>query len=64
MEFPNQESKREFDYNLELNAEGEILGGEWISPEHPDFVWTQAAPQLVGYFKGVSQIYEASVNQP
>ncbi len=64
VEFPNQESKREFDYNLELNAEGEILGGEWISPEHPDFVWTQAAPQLVGYFKGVSQIYEASVNQP
>ncbi len=64
LDFPDQERMAEFDYTLELNAEGEILGGEWISTEHPDFVWTQAAPQLDGYFKEAGRIYEASVAQP
>ncbi|MCO7224217.1 ricin-type beta-trefoil lectin domain protein [Pleionea sp. CnH1-48] len=27
-------------YDLELNDAGEILGGEWYSNRHPDFLWT------------------------
>jgi hypothetical protein len=27
-------------YDLELNEEGEIIGGEWYSNKHPDFLWT------------------------
>jgi hypothetical protein len=26
-------------YDLELDAKGEILGGEWYSNFHPDFIW-------------------------
>ena len=27
-------------YDLELNADGEIIGGEWYHNNHPDFLWT------------------------
>lgn len=26
-------------YDLELNAQGQIIGGEWYSNGHPDFLW-------------------------
>lgn len=29
----------EFEYLLELNREGEIIGGEWLSTVRPDFLW-------------------------
>lgn len=29
-----------YTYDLELNAEGEIIGGEWYTNKHPDFMWT------------------------
>ena len=31
-----------FVYDLELNAAGEIVGGEWYNNLHPDFLWTPA----------------------
>lgn len=27
-------------YDLELDAQGNIIGGEWYHQEHPDFLWT------------------------
>lgn len=30
----------EYQYDLELDKDGNIVGGEWHSPTHPDFVWT------------------------
>ncbi len=30
-------------YDLELGANGEIMGGEWYEDTHPDFLWTSAA---------------------
>lgn len=27
-------------YDLELDAAGEIIGGEWYTNKHPDFLWT------------------------
>jgi hypothetical protein len=41
----------QYRYDLELNAAGEILGGEWHSNVHPDFLWVPAlgaAPLTVG----------------
>lgn len=32
----------EYEYDLELNAAGEIVGGEWHQKDHPDFLWTPA----------------------
>jgi hypothetical protein len=59
--FPEQGSGRTYDYTLELNAQDEIIGGEWADSDHPDFVWTQQAPEFTGYFKDVARIYEASI---
>jgi hypothetical protein len=30
-------------YDLELDAKGNIIGGEWYTNEHPDFLWTPPA---------------------
>jgi hypothetical protein len=27
-------------YDLEIDANGEIIGGEWVTRAHPDFLWT------------------------
>lgn len=37
-----------YDYDLELDAKGEIIGGEWHIVAHPDFIWVpqkNARPQ-------------------
>ena len=39
-----QPSSRVYDYKLELNSKGEIIGGDWISEGRPDFIWLQKAP--------------------
>ena len=31
------------DYSLELDSTGKIIGGEWISTAHPDFLWLLTA---------------------
>lgn len=39
----NQEvmtSELQYEYDLELNRNYEIVGGEWYSKYHPDFLWT------------------------
>lgn len=30
-------------YDLELGADGQIIGGEWYQNAHPDFIWTPAS---------------------
>lgn len=30
-------------YDLELDADGQIIGGEWYTRAHPDFLWVPAA---------------------
>ena len=32
-------SRVSYQYDLELNRKGEIIGGEWYQFEHPDFLW-------------------------
>lgn len=29
-------------YDLELDARGDVIGGEWLEHEHPDFLWVVA----------------------
>lgn len=58
--YPTQESTDSVDddrlvsvrymYDLELNAKGEILGGEWYSNAHPDFLWTPEDDQRAETF--------------
>lgn len=32
---------KEFHYILDLNKKGEIIGGQWLSYERPDFIWAK-----------------------
>jgi hypothetical protein len=32
-----------YEYDVELDAHGKIVGGEWYGNEHPDFLWTPPA---------------------
>ncbi|HXH31483.1 MAG TPA: hypothetical protein VNJ01_11765 [Bacteriovoracaceae bacterium] len=35
-------SVRNYEYILELDVSGNIIGGEWLSASRPDFIWTKA----------------------
>ena len=35
----NASTVETFKYDLELDQKGKILGGEWYTPAHPDFLW-------------------------
>jgi hypothetical protein len=54
------------DYTLELDAQGTIIGGEWISKEVPDFLWkAHKGGRPTGYFNygDVTKILEASLKR-
>src|SRR5205814_1353552 len=59
-----------YDYILELDAAGKIVGGEWIGTskrQHPDFVWLPiraSAPSVAGgkiTYANVKTIYDLSM---
>lgn len=39
---PQNDSVRwvKYDYDLEIDANGRLIGGEWYDESHPDFIWT------------------------
>lgn len=43
-------TSRKYQYRLELDAKGNIVGGEWESAERPDFLWKKEKAQE---FKGI-----------
>lgn len=50
----------EYEYTLELDKKGAVIGGKWLSFDRPDFLWKQITPKFEGFFSGVEQIYKAS----
>lgn len=60
-DYPQQYASQTLLYHLELNSQGEIIGGAWISANRPDFLWVQEAPHLNGYFSELARIYQASI---
>ena len=54
-------ASRLYDYRLELDAQNNIIGGEWISPDRPDFIWTQGRAPFTGTWEILKQIYEPSM---
>ena len=57
---PGQEGDHTYEYQLEIDRHGEIIGGEWTGWDRPDFFWTQGAPELAGFFSGLKTIYAAA----
>ncbi len=48
---------RHYEYYLELNRSGEIIGGEWISKARPDFMWLmEKAEKFNGMFSRLSEL--------
>lgn len=54
---------QEYEYILELDASGNILGGRWVSDQHPDFVWNQSTAEFTGIFAPLKEIYELSIKE-
>ena len=50
-----------YEYILELNAAGEIIGGEWYGDskkDHPDFLWRHTKPTPENPYLDVSKVYD------
>lgn len=56
-------NKKEFHYRVEINANGDIIGGEWLEYERPDFLWIQERPEFVGHYKEIGKIYHSSLSE-
>lgn len=53
-----------YKYILELNADGEIIGGRWMTHERPDFVYKQVNnPEFSGYFEELGKIYKRATGE-
>ncbi|MBM3383107.1 MAG: hypothetical protein FJY29_11795 [Betaproteobacteria bacterium] len=50
-----------FQYALELDSLGRIVGGSWITEERPDFLWIQERADFRGYYGSIEGIYENSL---
>jgi hypothetical protein len=51
---------KEYEYTVELDVSGRIVGGEWISWERPDFVWFRGKAAFKGEWTVLEDIYEAA----
>ncbi len=49
---------RDYQYWLDLDSAGRIIGGEWKSFGHPDFVWIQERAEFTGEWSGLKEIYK------
>lgn len=48
---------RTYEYYLDLDAFGNIIGGEWISGQRPDFLWlSRKVSQFTGGFERMSEV--------
>jgi hypothetical protein len=56
------DASKNYQYQLELNANDEIVGSEWMSSERPDFLWFADRPNFTGYFSALGDIYAASTS--
>lgn len=54
------DSSETYRYRIELNAQGEIIGGAWLDWNRPDFLWKQNKAKFEGYFKGLEAIAKAA----
>src|SRR5690606_17120943 len=56
-------STRHYEYTLEVDAAGNVIGGEWISVTRPDFLWVKgAATKFGGALTGLNAIYKPVVD--
>lgn len=54
-DFASKEEK--YDYWIDLDVLGNIVGGEWVSHARPDFLWMTTKIPFVGSFEALNRIY-------
>lgn len=48
---------KDYEYDLDLNTEGAIIGGNWISKNRPDFLWrVDVATKFDGLFSRLNEL--------
>ena len=52
-----------YKYWVELNANNQIIGGEWVSTDRPDYVWMKNRMEFMGEFAGLRSIYRPMFNR-
>jgi hypothetical protein len=52
--------KLELKYTVELDAQGKVVGGEWLSDSRPDFIWFRDKAPFTGEFAMLGDLYEAA----
>lgn len=52
----------DYRYKLELDKNGAIIGGSWVSDNQPDFIWKAKRPEFGGFFQELQTIYQASTS--
>lgn len=50
-----------YQYAVELDALGRVVGGSWISEDRPDFLWVQERADFRGYYGSIESIYDSAV---
>lgn len=50
-------STRTYQYRLELDYWGQVIGGEWLTDDRPDFLWTETKPEVNDFNMGILAIY-------
>lgn len=52
-----------YEYRIELNSEGDIIGGEWLSYNRPDFLWIMEPVSFADQDSALKTIFDASTTQ-
>jgi hypothetical protein len=60
----HRNASKRYQYVLELNTYGQIIGGQWLNADRPDFLWIQSTAQFSGYFTNLGPLYNAAVTSP
>ena len=53
-----------YSYRLELDADGHIIGGNWLSDQRPDFLWGAANFVFSPAFADLKKLYYAAIRRP
>ncbi|MEY3901480.1 MAG: hypothetical protein RL189_786 [Pseudomonadota bacterium] len=56
--------KNRYQYAVELDSLGRIVGGRWLSEERPDFLWVQEKADFRGYYAAIESIYLNAIGSP
>jgi hypothetical protein len=53
-------AQQTYEYYLDLDESGQIIGGDWISKLRPDFVWTQEKAIFKNNWESLNEVYRPS----